>query len=163
MNVKMMIAPFALLATFLSGCTVHAYNPSPTTAAQAQVLEQPANTAATPAKARPAVSPRKAVLLGVRKVAFGVDKDTIRVKHKGRFRAIKLHVSGSPMALYDIKVSFADGTKFSPKTRLHFHQGSWTRTIDLPRNKRRITKVEFLYRSKGAKSGRAKVQLFGIR
>ena len=57
----------------------------------------------------------------------------------------------------------ADGSRFEPKTRLHFDQGSWTRRIDLPGHRRRILKVEFWYRSKVARNGKARVQLIGLR
>ena len=40
---------------------------------------------------------------------------------------------------------FADGTSFSPGTRLVFGQGSWSRDIDLPGGGRAIRRVEFRY------------------
>ncbi len=64
--------------------------------------------------------------------------------------------------MYNVKVTFGDGSSFSPQTRLVFAQGAWSRVIDLPGNARRIRKVEFWYRSRGARTGRARVQLFGI-
>jgi len=121
------------------------------------------------APARPAVKPasaaatRRAVLLGSRKVSFLGDRDVVQVgPARGGFDGLKLHVSGSPLEMYDVRVVFGDGTAYSPETRLHFDQGSWTRSIDLPGNSRQIRRIEFRYRSVGVRTGRATVQLFGL-
>ena len=162
---NLLVAPIVLSAACLVGCSIHSYSPPAAAAPNGAAIVQtaPAATpAATPA-AKPAAKRGKAVFLGARQVSFRAEKDVIGVRNAGRFRSIKLHVSGSPMALYKLKVTFANGSHFSPNTRLHFDQGSWTRTIDLPGDKRRITKVEFWYRSKRVKNGRARVQLFGVR
>ena len=85
-----------------------------------------------------------------------------RVKHNG-FRALRLVVSGSPMEMYKMKITFGNQQTHSPKLRHVFRKGSWTRRIDLPGTVRRIQKVEFWYRSVGRHSGKATVKLFGQR
>ena len=60
-----------------------------------------------------------------------------------------------------IQVTFGNGQVFTPNVRHAFRQGAWTRRIDLPGQQRVIRKVEFWYRSVGAKSGSANVHLFG--
>ena len=103
-------------------------------------------------------------LLGQRTVGFGMDRDAIPVgAGEGRFRAIRIHVSASPLEMYDIRIVFGDGSRWSPDTRIRFEQGSWTRMIDLPGRARIIRRIEFRYRSIGVASGRARVQAFGVR
>lgn len=170
MNIRYysLVALVAVLAT-ASGCAVHVRGPR----RHAAPPPPPAAAAATPA---PAASPatvqarhaspppaKKVTHLGTRKVSFAADKDTVMVTARdGLFKALQLRVSGSPMEMYNVRVVFGDGTAYSPNTRMNFAQGSWTRQIDLPGGKRIIRKVEFWYRSKGPRSGRATVQVFGL-
>ena len=99
--------------------------------------------------------------LGSRKVKFRGEKDAIPVTGaKGRYTALKLKVDGGNLELYNLKVTFGDGTSWSPKTRLVFRQGSRSRTIDLPGGRRVIRKVEFWYRSK-LNRGRATITAYG--
>ncbi len=64
--------------------------------------------------------------------------------------------------MYNIKLTFGDGETFSPDTRIQFHQGSWSRTIDLPGPVRILRRVDFWYRSRLRPiRGAATVRLFG--
>ena len=99
--------------------------------------------------------------LGSRKVNFVGDKDTIAVTAaEGRFDTINLEVDKGDLEMYDVVVTFGDGSKFSPETRFNFDQGTNSRTIDLPGNARIIKKVEFHYRSK-VRKGHAQLSLWG--
>lgn len=99
--------------------------------------------------------------LGSRKVSFAADKDTIGVgAAEGRFDAIKLEVDRGDLEMWDVVVTFGDGSRFSPETRFVFDQGTHSRTIDLPGDARVIRKVEFLYRSK-LRKGHATLTLWG--
>lgn len=102
-------------------------------------------------------------LLGSRQVNFRADHDVIPVTAKeGWFKAIKIEVDDGNLELWDIRVIFANGETFSPKTRLVFREDSRSRTIDLPGERRFISRVEFNYRSRG-RSGKAEVKLYGTR
>src|SRR5688572_2740487 len=62
--------------------------------------------------------------LGERWVRHGVDRDHIMVTAaEGRFTRIMVRVEHSALELYNIRVTFGDGTVFSPATRLVFGQG----------------------------------------
>jgi hypothetical protein len=99
--------------------------------------------------------------LGERQVKFRGEKDTIPVTAKeGLFNAIRIEVDQGDLEMYDIVVTFGDGSKFSPETRFHFDQGTRSRVIDLPGAARFIRKVDFYYRST-LKKGRAMLTLFG--
>ena len=99
--------------------------------------------------------------LGTRKVKFIAEKDTIAVTAKaGVFDAIKFEVDKGDLEMFNVVVTFGDGSKFSPETRFHFDQGTRSRWIDLPGEARIIKKVAFFYRST-LKKGHAAVTLFG--
>ncbi|MBI2900526.1 MAG: hypothetical protein HYY17_10090 [Planctomycetes bacterium] len=100
--------------------------------------------------------------LGSRDVSPRVEKDTIVVTAKeGVFDAIRLDVEGGDIILYDLRIVFGNGDPYSPKTRLHFKEGSMSQVIDLPGEARFIQKVEFAYEGIREGKGRATVHLFG--
>lgn len=102
-------------------------------------------------------------LLGQRRVEFRAERDVINVtSREGSFTAIKLEVDGGNLDLYNVRVIFGNGEVFSPETRFEFREGSWSRTIDLPGNRRVITRIEFYYRSE-LKRGRATIRAYGRR
>ena len=101
--------------------------------------------------------------LGQRQVDGKVDKDTIPVGIKdGVFTAIRVKVEGSALEMFDIKLTFGNGQTFEPKTKLIFAKDSWTRVIDLPGEKRVITKVELKYGNLPG-GGKARVEFWGKR
>ncbi len=97
--------------------------------------------------------------LGSRKVDFGMDRDVIK-PGPGAYKAIKMFVRKGDVVVYDIVVTFANGKRYSPKVRLKFAENSRSRDIDLPGKKRRIKKIEFVYKSK-KKNGKARVHVLG--
>jgi hypothetical protein len=99
--------------------------------------------------------------LGGRVVDGKVDRDTIVVgRADGKFRAIEVRVKDSSLEMFDIVVTFGDGSTFSPATRLVFGENSRSRVIDLPGNRRAIRKVEFRYGNLPG-GGRADIELWG--
>jgi len=105
-----------------------------------------------------------AVPLGERVVDFAGDRDRIRVGAEyGQFRALRFHVSDSPLEMFDLEVRFGDGSSWSPGTASRFDRGSWSRRFDFPGHSRVVRSVEFRYRSLQVRSGRARVQVLGVR
>jgi hypothetical protein len=101
-------------------------------------------------------------LLGQRKVNFKTDRDVITVTAtEGIFTKIKLKVLYNAIELLDLKVYFGDGDVHDVAVRKVIAAGGETRVIDLPGAARVIKKVEFVYRSRGPRPGRATVMLFG--
>ena len=102
-------------------------------------------------------------LLGTRRVSFAAERDAIAVgAREGRFNALKIEVVDGDLEMFDIRITFGDGSTWSPNTRLTFLQGSRSRTIDLPGAARIIRRVDFTYRSR-LRRGRATVHVFGRR
>jgi hypothetical protein len=99
-------------------------------------------------------------LLGARRVSFALDHDAIVVgAREGTFTAIKIEVAGGNLEMYNIRLTFGNGDTWSPNTRVQFHEGSWSRTIDLPGPARVIRRVDFWYRSR-LRRGAANVRIF---
>ncbi len=98
--------------------------------------------------------------LGQRMVDGKMDRDTIPVgREDGRFKTLQLKVEGSSLEMYDIVITFGDGSSFSPPTRLQFGNGTASRDIDLPGDKRGIKKVELKYGNLPG-GGRAQVEVW---
>lgn len=101
------------------------------------------------------------VYLGERIVNGGVDHDVIHVgRHDGRFREIMIVVERAPVELFDLVVTFGNGERYEPHTRLVYGAESTSRNIDLPGNTRIIQRVDFRYRNLVA-GAQAKVELWG--
>lgn len=99
--------------------------------------------------------------LGERVVNGRVDHDVIGVgRSEGRFTAIQLRADGNLVELFDVVITFGDGEKFSPNTRLMFDKNTRSRVIDLPGNARVIQRVDFKY-GKLPGEGRASMELWG--
>jgi hypothetical protein len=99
--------------------------------------------------------------LGERIVNGGVDHDVIAVgRDDGRFRELMLVVERAPVEIYDLVVTFGNGERYEPRTRLVFGPDSASRSIDLPGNARFIRRVDFRYANLVA-GARAKVELWG--
>ncbi len=98
--------------------------------------------------------------LGERWVQHGADHDTIVVGARdGAFRQVAVRVEHSSLQVFDITITFGDGTTFSPPTRLIFTPETATRTIDLPGDARFIRRVDFRYANLPG-GGRAQVELW---
>lgn len=98
--------------------------------------------------------------LGERLIQGRAEKDTIVVTgREGTFTRIKIVAEHSALELWDLEVTFGDGTTFSPNTRLVFGKNTGSRVIDLPGGQRAIRKVEFRYGNLPG-GGRAQLELW---
>jgi len=100
-------------------------------------------------------------LLGQRDADFRGERDRIEVgRREGAFREIRIDVKGAPLEMDNMIVTFGDGSTFSPNIRNRFDENSWSRSIDLPGDRRIIRSVDFNYRSLNRREGRATVLLY---
>jgi hypothetical protein len=98
--------------------------------------------------------------LGERWIQGAVDRDTIVVTAaQGAFTRIMFRVEHSAAELFNIVVTFGDGTTYSPPTRLVFGRGQTMRVIDLPGGARVIRRVDFAAGNLPG-GGRAQVELW---
>jgi hypothetical protein len=100
--------------------------------------------------------------LGQRWVDGTKDRDVIVVgEQRGLFRRIMIVVEHSALEMFDVEVTFGDGSTFSPQTRHVFSADSRSHTIDLPGHQRVISKVSFRYANLPGR-GRAQVELWAL-
>jgi hypothetical protein len=101
--------------------------------------------------------------LGCQKVGFVVDRDVIKVgRREGRFRAIRLEVSGNSVFMNDLKVVYANGAPDDLHVRSEIRDGGQTRAIDLQGRERAIDRIEMVYRAKPNFKGSAKICVSGL-
>jgi hypothetical protein len=117
--------------------------------------------AATPARPAEAHAMRNGfVYLGERTVNGGLDHDVIPVgRSEGKFRELMVVVERAPVEIYDLVVTFGNGERFEPHTRMVFGRDTTSRSIDLPGNTRVIQRVDFRYGNLVA-GAHAKVELW---
>jgi len=86
------------------------------------------------------------VKLGERSVDGIRDRDVITVgAREGTYRRIMIVVERDPLEMFDVVVTFGDGTQFAPHTRAIFNPETRSHVIDLPGGRRVIRSVEFHY------------------
>ena len=100
--------------------------------------------------------------LGQREVDFRNDHDQIDVGRKeGRFRQLEVRVKNAPIEIYDMVVTFGNDETFKPKLRHKFTEGSGSRIIDLPGERRTIKRIDFNYKSINRREGKGTVEVRG--
>jgi hypothetical protein len=103
-------------------------------------------------------------LLGERKVNFLRDKDVMEVSSRNLFTAIRFSVEDKDVRINDLKIQFENGDKIEPALDDVIKAGENSRVIELAADGRRITSIEFKYRSMGSVlEGRANVVVTGRR
>jgi hypothetical protein len=96
--------------------------------------------------ARPEWDSRGWKMLGERQINGQVDSDKIEVgRYEGSFRRLMLVVKDGDLEMIDFAIKFEHGAPFHPELRAFFKEGTRTRAIDLPRDKRMIKWIEFKY------------------
>jgi hypothetical protein len=99
------------------------------------------------------------VKLGERWVDGARDRDVITVgAREGTYRRIMIVVERNPLEMFDVVVTFRDGTQFAPRTRTIFNPDTRSHVIDLPGGRRVIRSVEFHYGN--VSGGRALAELW---
>jgi len=101
--------------------------------------------------------------LGCQKVGFLIDRDVVKVgRREGRFKAIRLDVSGNAVYMEDLKVVYGNGAPDDIPVRSEIRDGGQTRALDLKGRDRVIDRVEMVYRAKPNFKGSAKVCVYGL-
>ena len=103
-------------------------------------------------------------LLGERKVNFLRDKDVMEISSRNLFTAIRFSVEDKDVRINELKVQFENGDKMEPALDDVIKAGESSRVIQLAADGRRISSIEFKYRSMGSVlEGRANVVVTGRR
>jgi hypothetical protein len=104
-------------------------------------------------------------LIGSTQAGFTADHDTIVVRGPfDDFRRIKFKVTGAPLNLQRMVVTYENGVPDKIDVRHNIPEGGESRQIDLPgAGKRRIRRIDFWYDTKGILKGKADVTVFGMK
>ena len=103
-------------------------------------------------------------ILGERKVNFVKDKDVMEVSSRSLFTDIRFYVEEKDVRINDLKVQFENGDKIEPALDDVIKAGELSRVIQLAADGRRISNIEFKYRSMGnVLQGRANLVVTGKR
>jgi hypothetical protein len=103
------------------------------------------------------------VRLGCKDVRFLIDRDTMKVgRAEGRFSAIRLKVRRAAVEVFNLRITFGNGTRLDVPVREFIPPGGGSRPIDLPGNNRGIDRIEMIYRSIPTMTGTAEVCIDGL-
>ena len=103
-------------------------------------------------------------LLAERKVNFVRDKDEIDINSRNQFTAIRFRVEDREVKLNELKIYFQNGDKLEPSLDEVIAADTYSRVIELARDGRYISKIEFRYRTTGnVLKGRANILILGQR
>lgn len=98
------------------------------------------------------------VRLGCKDVKFLIDRDTMKVgRQEGRFSALRVKVRKAPVEMFNLRITFGNGSRLEVPVREFIAPGSASRPIDLPGNNRGIDRIEMVYRSMPTMNGTAEV------
>lgn len=102
-------------------------------------------------------------LLGQQSVGFGVDRDVVRVgANAGAFRRIAIGVEGNDVEFISVRVVYANGQPDNLPIQRVLRAGERSGPLDLQGDRRRIDRVELLYRSRPNFRGQAVVKVYGV-
>ena len=100
--------------------------------------------------------------LGERKVNFKADRDAISGWGDGIYRKLQIKVRGGSVNMQKMVVHFHNGQTQEIELKNNFTDGSESRVIDLPGNRRIIDKVVFWYEATSSSEGnKPTVELWG--
>jgi hypothetical protein len=103
------------------------------------------------------------VLIGQTDASHSADHDSITVVGRhDNFRRLKLKVTGAPLHMQRMVVTYDSGSPERIDVRQNIKQGGESRVIDLKGGKRSIRSIEFWYDAKGFLTGKANVTVFGM-
>lgn len=85
--------------------------------------------------------------LGCKNVGFLADRDTVTVGSDELYRALRLRSTGFDIEMLDMVVRFANGQRDIYRINAIIRSGARTAPIDLRGERRRISTIEFTYRT----------------
>jgi hypothetical protein len=103
------------------------------------------------------------VLIGQTQASHSADHDSITVVGRhDNFHRLKFKVTGAPLHMQRMVVTYDSGSPERIDVRQEIKQGGESRVIDLKGGKRSIRIIEFWYDAKGFLTGKADVTVFGM-
>jgi hypothetical protein len=112
---------------------------------------------------RPEPPPVAWVELGCKSVGFLADRDILPVNSPDRFRALRLRSSGFDIEMVEMLVRYGNGTRDNFVIRQVIPSGRVTGPIDLRGERRRISQIDFLYRTNAVGLVKTKLCVEGLK
>ena len=100
--------------------------------------------------------------LGCKSVGFLIDRDVVNVSSADFYRALRLRSTGFDIEMLEMNVRFANGQRDSYPVNAIIRSGERSRPIDLRGERRRITGIEFIYRSLALSTRKTKLCVDGL-
>lgn len=100
--------------------------------------------------------------LGCKSVGFLIDRDVVPVSSQEFYRALRLRSTGFDIEMLELNVRFANGQRDSYRVNAVIRSGERSTPIDLRGERRRITAIEFIYRSLGISTRKTKLCVDGL-
>jgi len=101
--------------------------------------------------------------LGCKTVGFLVDRDAISITTPEIFRAIRLRAQGNDIEMIELRVLYDGGRRETLETRFEIKAEQRSRTIELRSDRRRIAKIEMIYRQRPGFYGKTRLCIDGLR
>lgn len=112
---------------------------------------------------RPEPPPVEWSELGCKSVGFLIDRDLIAVNSPDRYRALRLRSSGFDIEMLEMTVRFGNGTRDTYQIRTVIPSGGRTGPIDLRGERRRISNIELIYRSRTISTVKTRLCVDGLK
>jgi hypothetical protein len=101
-------------------------------------------------------------LLGEQKVNFLRDVDDVMITNRNLYTTVRFKVEDKDVRISNVKIYYDNGDKFEPSIDDVIAAGQSSKYIDLGKEGRYITRIQFKYHTVGSVlSGRANVLIFG--
>ncbi len=137
--------------------------PRPVRAIEISYIPRGAVTLVLLADTGPVAPVAEWVELGCKSVGFLADRDTLQVNSPDRFKALRLRSSGYDIELVNMVVRYANGGRDNLAIRQLIPSGSRSSPIDLRGERRRISEIEFLYRTSVISTIKTKLCVEGLK
>jgi hypothetical protein len=102
--------------------------------------------------------------LGTVEATFSADHDVIQVTGSNdNFKKFKFYVTGAPLKVHKLVVTFDNGQTQEFATRFDIPEGHESRLFDFDGGVRSLKKIDFWYETKGWTKGKAKVSVYALK
>jgi hypothetical protein len=102
--------------------------------------------------------------LGTVEATYSTDHDEIQVTGSNdNYRKFKFYVTGAPLKVHKLFVTFDNGQTQEFNTRFDIPEGGESRLFDFNGGVRSLKKIDFWYETKGWTRGKAKVSVYALK
>ena len=101
--------------------------------------------------------------LGCKAVGYLADRDAISIASPEIYRALRLSAQGNDIEMIELRVLYDGGRRENLESRFVVRSGQRSRSIELGSDRRRIAKIEMIYRQRPGFAGKTRLCIDGLR